>query len=56
MVVVKDSDDLHCWKKLDRFLEKHVLNFKGHDQDRSCYTYPSKSQGHLKHEVGGEYN
>jgi len=52
VVAIGDGDDLQNRKGLDRFLE--TLNDIGHSQG-SC-TYPSKSQGHLKHEMGTEYN
>ena len=55
-VVVRDNDGLPSWKELDRFLERHALDFIGYDRERSSCTYPPKNQGHLQHEVGGEYN
>ena len=56
MVVVRASDDLRSREKLDRFLKRHVLSVIGRGTERSDRTYPSKSQGHHKHEMGGEYN
>jgi len=52
MVVTGDSDDLQSRKGLDRFLQ--TLNAIGRGR-RSC-TYPSKSQSHLEHEMGAEYD
>jgi len=52
VVAIGDSDNLQTRKGLDRFLE--MLNDIG--RGRSSCTYPSKSQGHLKHEMGTEYD
>jgi len=47
--------NLRSWKELDRFLETRVgrHRLRGGAGGR---THPSKSQGHLKHEMGSEYN
>jgi len=51
-VVIGDSDDLQNREGLDRFLE--ALNIIG--CTRGNCAYPSKSQGHLKHEMRTEYD
>ena len=57
MVVVRISDGLRSWEELDRWLERYALDVISCGWERrSGYTYPSKSQGHLEHEVGGKYN
>jgi len=52
VVVIENSDDLQSRKGSDRFLE--TLNVIG--RGRVSCTYTSKSQGHLKHEMGTEYD
>ena len=47
-----NNDDLQSRKGLNRFLQ--TLNVVG--RGRSSWTYPSKSQSHLEHEMGTEYN
>ena len=47
-----NDDDLQSRKGSDRFLQTFNVVGRG----RSSWTYPSKSQSHLEHEMGTEYN
>ena len=54
MVAIGESDDLQSWKGLDRSLG--TLNVIGRVRGTQSCTYPSKSQGQHKHEMGTEYD
>ena len=50
------SNDLRGWNKLDRLLEVHIRCHWQKWGEGMVHTYPSEKQGHLKHEMGGEYD